>query len=298
MNILLIDKPNPSMESLKTPIEQATGVRVTQVSTIADGLKTLLVPQEKVGIVVFTISNNPNQAVPFIRMANRLGATGRIGRPLFLALSLTKQSPALAARLDKFGVQLFLRKYPEQVVEAIKKLQWQARITNRLPTVIIERRGGQTIGARVQYQGATKRLLVGPRLGPLATYFVVHRKREHSTQVLADVLGISRQSVKEYLLRLRSVFDQIRAKLGTTLRGKDVFWTKRTLGGHVHGLSVNAEIEDSEEFFLPEDDANNAAATLRCRVCRRKNPRAQTAWSNCGWTCADCCEELRKIGEI
>jgi hypothetical protein len=76
---------------------------------------------------------------------------------------------------------MLFRKYPDQILEAFKKLQWQARTANGLPTLILERCGAETIGVRVDYRGAAERLRLGPRLRSLVAYVVVRSKTEHST---------------------------------------------------------------------------------------------------------------------
>lgn len=297
MTILLIDPLTSPAEPLKPIIEKSTGMTVAQVLTYREGLETLLATRQKVEIAAFTVNGNPEPTLRFIKAVNRLAATGRTLRPFLLALSITSQQPEFAARLDKFGIQLLLRKYPDQIVEAVKKLQWQARTTNCLPIITIERLGGQVVGVRVQHRGVTDRLCVGPRLRPLAAYFAVNRRTEHSTQTLADVLGISPQSVKEYLLRLRDAFDRIREKLGISLYGKDVFWTRRMPGGHVHGLKANVNIEDSEDLYFSEEVHNEAAITTRCSVCKQSNPRCRTTQSHLGSLCLECCRELHDVGE-
>jgi hypothetical protein len=188
--------------------------------------------------------HNGDQASRFISAVARFSAIGGIKRPLCVALSYTSQPPDVADRLEKLGLPLLLRTFPEQIVETIKKLQWQARRANGLPTILVQRRGGYITAVKAKYRGVTENLGVGPRLRALAGYLVVHPRTEHSTEMLADVLGISRVSLKEYFHRLRFAFDRIRQKLGTAMPGCDVFWTRRAPGGHVHGLKANAEIED------------------------------------------------------
>ncbi len=296
--ILLIGHAATDSGSLKARIEQVTGWQVMETAAIPDGLRALLRPRIKIEIVVLTINRNPNLATRFIENLNRLGAAGRIARPRVLALSNACQPPEFATRLEKLGIQLLLRRYSDQVVEAIKRLQWQARRTNGLPTVIIDRRGGQVVGARVSYRGVTEHMRIGSRLCALAAYLAIHRKSKHTTEMLANVLGISLTSLKEYLKRLRRAYDLIRVKLGNPLRGKDVFWTKRMPGGFVHGLKANVEIEDSDEFFFLEEDRHTEAAELPCHVCHRRNPRSETTWSQSGWVCRECAVELEAIGEL
>ncbi len=252
--LLLIDHSTADGDSLKVQIERATALNVRCASSFADGLKVLCASGAKVEMVTFTINHDYDPIIRFIKTVNRLSGAGRIPRPFLLALSMCHQEPSFAANLDQFGVQILLRKYPEQIVETVKKLHWQSRKDNGLPMITIERRAGQIVGVRVHHRGVTERFRIGPRLRALTAYLVIHRKTEHSTQALAEALAISPASLKEYLKRLRTVWDRIRFTLGTPLRGKDVFWTGRMSGGFVHSLKVNAEVEDSEDFFLPEQD--------------------------------------------
>jgi hypothetical protein len=297
--ILFIEQLTTESGFLKTRIGRATLWAVVQVATLADGLNYLLGPRKDIAIVVFAIDHGLDLATRFIQTINELGASGTIARrPLLLALTIKTQSAEFAARLDKFGVPLLLRKCPDQIVETIKKLQFQAKTTRGMPTIIIERRGGRILGVEVSYQGINNRLRIGPRLCLLAAYLVIHRKTEHSTEALANALGISLPSVKEYLKRLRHAYDLLYLELGSSLRGKDVFWTKRMPGGFLHGLRANAEIEDLDEFYFPEEDRYDMAAVLPCHLCRRRNPRSETTWSHTGWTCRECAEKLTRIREF
>jgi hypothetical protein len=299
MSILLIERSVATTESLKIQIERTIGWRVTHVQSFPEGLQNLAASKDKVRIAVFTLEGDGCRAFGFIKALTKLGVIGKIERPFILALSHTSQPPDVADRFEKLGTHLLLRKCPEQIVETIKKLQWQARKTNGLPTIMMQRRGGYITTVRANYRAVTEDLGVGPRLCALAGYLVVHSRTEHSTEMLADVLGISKASLKEYFHRLRVAFDRIRHKLGIAMRGRDVFWTRRKPGGHVHGLKANPEIEDTEDFY--DNDRNgyeSAAAAPMCRGCRERHPRSMTTWSHLGWLCRDCCEELKNVGEL
>ena len=294
--ILLVDFPGLPSQALKESIERATSWPVTLRSSFVEGLRALVAGRATIEIAAFSIRHAHHRAIQFVKSVNQMGMMGRGVRPFLLALSAENQPPEFAARLDKFGIQLLLRKYPDQIVEVIKKLQWHARTESGLPTVIVERRGGEIVGTRVRYRGANTRLRIGPRLFPLAAYFAIHRRAEHSTDILTNILGISLQSLKQYLLCLRHAFDEIRPDLGLSARGKDVFWTKHLPGGFLHGMKANAEIEELDEFFFPDETAETAPS-LSC-LCRQRKPRSRTTWSHIGWMCEECVRELQDAGEI
>lgn len=299
MSILLIETSPEENDSLGAQVERTTGWGVTHVRSLAEGLQRLAISSEKTRIVVLSLDESVDKAFRFIRTTTKLSASGRIECPLVLALSQKSQPPDVAVRLEKLGVQLLLRKYPEQILETIKKLQWQARVISGLPTIVVQRHGGYITAVKAKHCAIVEDMNIGPRLRALAAYLVVHKRTEHSTEMLADVLSISKASLKEYFLRLRYAYDRIRRQLGTTMHGRDVFWTRRAPGGHVHGLKANPEIEDTEDFYddYLEGYESTAAAPM-CRVCRRRNPRSETTWSHLGWLCCDCCEELDNAGEL
>jgi len=54
--------------------------------------------------------------------------------------------------------------------------------------------------------------------------------------MLADELGICRQSVKKYMLALRRAYDLVRSETGIKEPGSSVVWMKRSAGGTLCGL--------------------------------------------------------------
>ena len=66
--------------------------------------------------------------------------------------------------------------------------------------------------------------------------------------MIADALEICRQSVKEYLMRIRRALDEACMSAGLTWTGRDILWTRRVQGGFIHGLQANVEIRDDPEF--------------------------------------------------
>jgi hypothetical protein len=293
MSILLVEPASPN-DSLCDQIERATGWPVIQARSFHEALQNLSGNSSTARIAAFTIGNDDG-AFRFIKATMKISMMRGTERPLFLALSCASQPPEVAVRFEKLGVQLLLRKYPEQILESIKKLQWQSRTTKHLPTIHVQRSSGHISAVTVKYGAQNEELGIGPRLRSMAGYFVVHSKTRSSTEMLADALGISRQSVKEYLLRLRSAYDRIRPKLGTVLRGKDIFWTRRAPGGYVHGLQASTEIEDIEDFY--DADAHRDSS-IACRVCGTTASKSLTTQTHLGSICVGCCRELQDANEL
>jgi hypothetical protein len=294
VSILLVEPPS-AHDSLCVQVERATGWPVIHVHSFPEALQSLAVNGANARIAAFTLDDSGDEAFRFMKATAKISAVRGTERPLFLALSHASQPPEVAVRLEKLGAQLLLRKYPEQIVEAIKKLQCQSRTTKQVPTILVQRSGGHISAVKAKYRASSEELVIGPRLRALVGYFVVHPKTQSSTDMLADALGISRQSVKEYLLRLRLAYDRVRPKLGTVLRGKDVFWTRKAPGGHVHGLKASAEIEDTEEFY---DAGAELAPSVFCRVCHEKATRSEATLTHLGWVCVGCCRELQDSREL
>ncbi len=92
-----------------------------------------------------------------------------------------------------------------------------------------------------------KRLRLGPRLRKLVEFCALHAHTEYGTQMIADALDISRQSVKQYLRLLRGAYNEAKG-VQTGPSGAEVFWTKKIGGGYVHGVKARFEIIDENEF--------------------------------------------------
>jgi DNA-binding response OmpR family regulator len=199
-------------------------------------------------VVIVTTGRDYIQAHNFVKQVKNASAANGYSCPRILALSLASQSPDVAVAFEKLGAHYLLRAYSEQIVDVVKKIQWQCRTKNSLPTIAIRRLAGHVAHISVKYGCGEAQIEVGPKLRELIEYLVLHSRTEHTTEMIADALGVCRQSVKEYLLRLRRAFN--RACEGTSIgaRGEQVFWTRKISGGYVHGTTANVEIEDVEEF--------------------------------------------------
>ncbi|GEM_PF-3715170 len=247
--ILLNEKSMDSTATLLAHLERATGWRVLHAESPSVGLRYASTLRSTLKVAIVTTGRDFSQAQNFVRQLKNASAAKGIECPRFMALSLLSQGPEVAVAFEKLGAHYLLRAYSEQIVEVVKKIQWQCRMEKHLPTIILRRCGGHVAQISVKTGCAEVQIQAGPKLRELAEYLMLHSRTEHTTEMLADALGVCRQSVKEYLLRLRRAFNRARAGTCVGASGEQVFWTRKVSGGYVHGISANVEIEDSDEFM-------------------------------------------------
>lgn len=204
--------------------------------------------KNRLKIVLITTGRNYDPALRLVRDLKELAVVNRIDCPSILILSLVSQGPQIAESLERLGAEYLLRRYSEPIIETVRKIQWRLRSNRSLPTIVIRRRAGHVAEIVIRNGLAENQLKVGPKLRKLVEYFALHARTEHTTQMLADALGVCRQSAKEYLHRLREAYDKAHAGKTVVLSGQQVFWTKRILGGHVHGVTAGFEIADEDDF--------------------------------------------------
>jgi hypothetical protein len=246
--ILLCEKSTDSTAILRADLERATGWTVLHAESPSEGLRCASTLRNRLKAVIVTTGRDYGQALNFVRQVKNAGAANGDACPRILALSLVSQSPEIAVAFEKLGAHYLLRAYSEQIVDVVKKIQWQCRTKNSLPTITVRRLAGHVAQILIKSGSGEAQIEAGPKLRELAEYLVLHSRTEHTTEMIADALGVCRQSVKEYLLRLRRAFNRAREGTSIGARGEQVFWTRKISGGYVHGTSANVEIEDVDEF--------------------------------------------------
>jgi hypothetical protein len=249
--IVICEKSTESTAILRTDLERSTGWRVLYVESPSEGLQCASILRNRLKVVIVTTGRNSCEALNFIRQVKNASAANGTECPRVLALSLASQGPEVAVAFEKLGAHYLLRAYSEQIVDVVKKIQWQCRTKNSLPTIAIRRFAGHVAQISVKSGCGEAPIEAGPKLRELAEYLVLHSRTEHTTEMIADALGVCRQSVKEYLLRLRRAFNRACEGISIAARGEQVFWTRKISGGYVHGTSANVEIEDVDEFSHP-----------------------------------------------
>jgi DNA-binding NarL/FixJ family response regulator len=246
--ILLCEKSAHTTEVLRADLEREIGWRVLHAESLREASRYASTLRNRLRVVIVTTGRNSGETQHFIRQLRSASFANDVECPRILVLSLVVQGPEVAVAFEKLGAHYLLRAYSEQIVQFVKKFQWQGRAEKSLPTIIVRRFRGHVSQVAVQWSCLESQVEAGPRLRELAEYLAVHARTEHTTEMIADELGICRQSVKEYLLRLRRAFNQACevASIGAT--GERVFWTRKISGGYVHGISANVVIEDIDEF--------------------------------------------------
>ena len=246
--ILICEKSTDSTAALRNDLERATGWRALHAESSSEGFRCASSIRNRLKVVIVTTGRDSSEAQNFIRQVKNASAANGIECPRLLVLSLVSQGPEVAVAFEKLGAHYLLRAYSEQVVEVVKKIQWQCRTKKSLPTITVRRLAGHVAQISVKSGCGEAQIEAGPKLRQLAEYLVLHSRTEHTTEMIADALGVCRQSVKEYLLRLRQAFNRACEGTSISASGEHVFWTRKISGGYVHGTSANVEIEDVDEF--------------------------------------------------
>lgn len=245
--VVWMDKTSNLFEPLTAHLQKATGWRVHQEESPRGVMDLVGKWKGEVRVVILTSGCQPNPIIQLIREIRSLAESCAFECPRILVLSLNSQPPSVIAEFEDLGVEYLLRKFTEQIVERVRALQWHSKSKKGLPTLIVRRRDGHVAAILLEGLKEPEELRIGPRLRSRVEDMAVHRRTAHSTDSLADALGICRQSVKEYLFRLRQSFDWIRMRACVSTLGSKVFWTERQPGGYVHGLHANVKFDDGTD---------------------------------------------------
>jgi len=219
-------------------------LQVRHVCSPAEVLSQISSQSEGFKIVVLTVDQALDPILRLIRDVRAISEGRGFDQVGILVLSWISQPAAAFSSLEDIGIECLLRRDPDQVTDKVRTMLWRMRTRKGIPTLVIRRRNGHVVGILAMNSKAAEELPVGPRIRVLAEYLAVNSRTAHSTESLADALGICRQSVKEYLLRLRKAFDMVRTQLGISTPGRNAFWTERRPGGYVHGVRANIRFDD------------------------------------------------------
>ena len=157
--------------------------------------------------------------------------------PRFLILTPGALTGGYESRLRDLNTECLLFGFVQQVYATVRRMLFEAMCEKGRPTIIVDRSGAEP---RFLILGAARSWLIpcGPRLIPIFNYLAIHYGTEISTRTLAEVADITEASVRVYLSRLRTRYDEARLKVGVEISGKEVFRTFRRDGAFVHVLSV------------------------------------------------------------
>jgi hypothetical protein len=262
--ILLVEPLTVRTTSLITALQKIIGWRVIHAQSDSEALVLIRTLRGELKVTLITIGRKHDRALSLIHRLNENASVLSVPQPCVVVLSLVPEMPNLAISYEKLGAHYLLRAYPEQIVEVVRKLQWQSRADKTLLTILLRRRSGHITTILIRQGAGEVPVILGPRLRKTIEYFVLHPKTEHTTEMVADALGVCRQSVKEYMLRLRRALDRACVNGSLAWQGRDILWTRRIEGGFIHGIRANVEISDAPEFGY-SDSLNDPMGIERAR---------------------------------
>ncbi len=241
--IVLLERPRAGTNDLIQALGDATGWEVMH-SRDFDKVSVRPLLSSRVKMAIITVDRNTD-AVSVLKQVQQMILGHGAWLPRLLVLSQDSLGPQAALRLERLGAPCLLRAHLDQVIDVVIKIQWQLRTDKSLSTLIIRRISGHVADVALAYGSSEASLgKVGPKIRVLAEHLALYSRTEHTTEMIADSLGVCIQSTKTYLARLRGKVHGACVKLGIGLTGGDIVWTRRTDGGYIHGLRCNVEIQD------------------------------------------------------
>jgi response regulator of citrate/malate metabolism len=217
---------------------------VIRAESLEEACRFIGTLKSDVKIIIVAVSRNHAEALRSIRLLRGEAARHRIPHPDILAIATVTQTPDVPLTFERLGVHYLLRPTHEQLIENIRKIQWNNRTKKQLPTLIIQRQEGHVHSVAIQTGVSERKLRLGPRLRQLVEHLALYLRTEHTTEMIADAIGICRPTVKAYLFRVRNAFNEAVTDLQLGVRGEDVFWTNNVHGGYVHGMAANVQFRD------------------------------------------------------
>jgi hypothetical protein len=235
MKILHIEEWSSAANNLIQELHTGTGCSIEHAGSLDEGLLRIEQGHGSVDIVLYTVAPTSGDALVFPERVRAMANDALFRCPhLVLLASAPLGLPCAVKCMDRQVVYL-LRNYSKQIVETVKVLLWKIRTSKPGPTIRIEFHGGSY---RFFICGSTisEEILVTMQIGRLLLLLL---RGTCSVDMVANALGISRQTVKKYMCALRLIIRSLLDLMNMDSLGPDIVWMKRSLGGTVCGLRAN-----------------------------------------------------------
>jgi hypothetical protein len=247
MKTLLIERPGGAFHEFIAGVRTATECPIVHADSIAEGLRHFENGYNNIQIAVCTIERDPNEAIRFVKQIRSLAQQAMVTAPRTFILTTEPQPEWASDTLEKLGAEHLLRGFHDQIFAKLRLVRWQLRSKKSLPTIYITRRHGLVSAVGFRPTSHIADLAIGAKLRELVRYLGLYPTTEHTTRMLADELGVSMQSTKVYVGRLREAANRLYREGKIPCEGKDLFWTETRPGGFVHGLRANVVFIDAEQ---------------------------------------------------
>jgi hypothetical protein len=238
--ILIVDSQPVACSALARGLKQKLGCEVLCTSLPHEAMRCLRVEKDSVGVIVYTLELGPETGLSFVRTIKEHCKAEAIRIPKFLVLTPGELTGGYEGRFQINGAECLLLGYEKQVCSTVRRMMSQSACEKGRPTIIVDR--SESEPRFFVLGGALLELIAcGPRLIPILNYLAIHYGTEISTRTLAEVADITEASVRVYLSRLRTRYDEARLKVGIEIPGKEVFRTFRRDGDNVHMLDARVK---------------------------------------------------------
>jgi hypothetical protein len=184
--ILLLESLIEATAALVAALQRTTGWKVVHAQSPTQAYAYMSALRGRLKVAIITIGRNHRWAVDFIRQLKDVNSFTGVANPRVLVLSIVAQSPDVALSFEKLGAHYLLRGYPEQIIDVVRKIQWQCRTDKSLPTIVILRRSGHVACVLIKHGLVEFPVDLGPKLRGMVEYFAVHARTEHTTEMIAE----------------------------------------------------------------------------------------------------------------
>ncbi len=235
MKVLHIEQWSEAMEVFIQELHAGTGCRVEHAGSIDEGLAKIVQSHGSIDLALYSVGTAPDDALRFSERVRALTADVFIRCPLLIVLASPPLPLPCAGKCIDWQVVYLLRDYHKQIVETVRAFLWKIRTSKPGPTIRIEFHGGSY---RFYLCGPTtsEEIRLGAQIGKLLLLLL---RGTYTVDMLADTLGISRQSVKKYMRELNRAIKLMLDEMHLSDPVMSPVWMKRGPGGTLCGLRAN-----------------------------------------------------------
>jgi hypothetical protein len=235
MRILYVEEWSDAANSLIQQLHRETGCRIEHADTVDEAMTKIELGHGNIDLVIWA-ANPADDVLGFSERIRITTSEALIRRPHCVVIPLAPLSLPIAVKCMDRQIICLVRDYPKQITGVIRALLCKIRSSKPGPTIRVVFDKGHY---RFFVCGPTtsEELAVSAQIGKLLLLLL---EGVRTVDLLADNLGVSRVSVKKYILELRLALASLLQQMNMQESTVQVLWMRRAPGGTLCGLNANA----------------------------------------------------------
>jgi hypothetical protein len=236
MKLLHIEEWTTETDHLIQDLHAGTGCAIEHAKSIDEALFKLLQNGGRIDLITLTAGGRADDVLGFPERVRTLTANNLIRCPEMVVLAATMLPLPCAAKLLDQQVICLLRSSEKSITEMIRILLWRLRSARSGLVIRIEFRGGN-YRFFICGTGCSQEIELSTQIGRLLR-LLLREFNSYTVEMLADELGISRQSVKKYMRELRAAIAIAMTKIKSPA-APEIVWMRRLPGGTLCGIRAH-----------------------------------------------------------